>query len=277
MNTLVSLPILAAVPTTAPAMLVEQPVADPVYAVIERHRKLSAAYDTAVNCPDVGDDSPEFAAVNDIADRTCTALLDHADDMFGFQPKSPAGVAALLRYIATLEEWQLPRGMEQSACLGELCKSLSNALALMSNFEPKQETSVPPLAPTHEDDPIFAEIAKCHAAQKKSLKAYARVSGLYKQAEKAGPGKDKPLEDRNAFVAARLGCDPDEYTDGPAAARWNAVDDALATVPTTRSGFVALLRFAEDVVNAGDRDLVAENIEVLLSSLSAAADALRLV
>jgi hypothetical protein len=35
-----------------------------------------------------------------------------------------------------------------------------------------------------------------------------------------------------------------------------------------------LLRFAEDVSNEGDRDLVAENIETLLSSLNAAAKAL---
>jgi hypothetical protein len=104
---------------------------DPVYAMIERHKVLSIAYDKAVMHPGVGEDSPKFAAVNRISDQACTALLDHADMMFAFQPTTSAGVAALLRYIATLKDWEMPREEEEpseNARLKALCLTMAKAL-----------------------------------------------------------------------------------------------------------------------------------------------------
>jgi hypothetical protein len=105
---------------------------DPVYAMIERHKALSSAYDVAVKHPGVGDGRPKFAAVNRISDQACTALIDHADMMFAFQPTTPRGVAALLQYIATLEDWEMPRGMggepDELAGLKALCLTMANAL-----------------------------------------------------------------------------------------------------------------------------------------------------
>jgi hypothetical protein len=113
-----------------------QPTADPVYGVIQRHKELSLAYDTAVNHPDVGDYRPKFAEVNAISDRASKALMDHTDMMwFTFQPTTPSGVGALLRYISTLEDWQMPGGMGEPAeiaCLKRLCSTMSNALAAVS-------------------------------------------------------------------------------------------------------------------------------------------------
>jgi len=74
---------------------------------------------------------------------------------------------------------------------------------------------------------------------------------LYKEAAKKGLGDDSPLKDRNAFVGAKLGCDPDTFTDGPAAEYWDAAGEVFSTVPTTKAGLVALLSFAtEDLISS---------------------------
>jgi hypothetical protein len=123
-----ALPIAVALPVAAPGMLGN----DPIFAIIEHHEALAAAYDVAVNHPGVGNDEPEFAAVNEISDQACTAMIDQSDLMFAFQPTTPLGVVALLRYIATLEDWQMPRGMggepDELAGLKALCLTMANAL-----------------------------------------------------------------------------------------------------------------------------------------------------
>jgi hypothetical protein len=55
-------------------------------------------------------------------------------------------------------------------------------------------------------------------------------------------------------VEAKLGSDPDDYTDKTASAWCEAADELFATEPTTLAGMPALLRFADDL--GEDRSLV---------------------
>jgi hypothetical protein len=87
---------------------------DPVYAVIERHKALSSAYDTAVNHPGVGDDRPKFAAVNHISDQACTALIDHADMMFAFHPTTSWVSPRCCDTSQRLKNGRCPAGWEES-------------------------------------------------------------------------------------------------------------------------------------------------------------------
>lgn len=121
-------------------------------------------------------------------------------------------------------------------------------------------------------DPIFAAIEKHTQAKVQSDARYAESSHWYREAERLIRGKS--LKKRNAFVEAKLGCDPDVYTTETAAARWQAVDEALCTEPTTLAGVLALLRFAEDLIVNDDRDLVEENSAALVTALAASIEAL---
>jgi hypothetical protein len=108
-----------------------RPVADPIFAAIEHHKKLSAAFNKAVNHPDVGDYRPQFAAVNAISNRAGRALIDHADQLFEVRAKTLVGLAALLKYISTLKDWQMPRKLSEPreiAVLKKLCKTAALAL-----------------------------------------------------------------------------------------------------------------------------------------------------
>jgi hypothetical protein len=104
---------------------------DPVYAMIESHKVLSIAYDKAVNHPDVGDSRHPQCEAERISNRASKDLLDQAKRLFAYKPSTSAGVAALLRYISSLQVWQMP------ACFSEprevkgmkdLCRSMAVAL-----------------------------------------------------------------------------------------------------------------------------------------------------
>jgi hypothetical protein len=129
MNKVVAVSVAAAVPTTAPAMQVglNDKKPDPVYAAIEQHKKLSVAYDAAVNHPGVGDDDPRFAEVNKLSDQSMWALFRGSEKLFDFKPTTQAGITSLLLYITTLDDWQMPGGFSESAeikGLKKLCKSI---------------------------------------------------------------------------------------------------------------------------------------------------------
>jgi hypothetical protein len=82
---------------------------DPIFAAIERHRELSADYTAAVDISSKLEDGPEFEAADAIAGDRCDDLLNHADALIRLKPTTTAGVIALMRYVASLEEWQTPR------------------------------------------------------------------------------------------------------------------------------------------------------------------------
>jgi hypothetical protein len=119
---------VAVIPSTAALAAV-----DPVYAAIERHKKLSIAYDHAVNHPAVGDSKhPEYEEKEVISGDACHALLDHAEQLFSFKPTTSAGVIGLLSYISTLNDWEMPgifSGETEVEGLKELCRSIASAFA----------------------------------------------------------------------------------------------------------------------------------------------------
>jgi hypothetical protein len=245
-----ALPIAAAMPTNA-----EQSI-DPIFAALDAFRLAEAAF-YAERSGDIPDE---------IGDRWSEAM----DDVIRTQPTTPAGLGALTGFARDMaERSNRDAGLPDGGWI-LVTTTIDDATRGMSGL---QAWSPPNPMPVDRDsaDPIFAEIAKFRAAKKKSAAAYARVNRLYKDAAENGLGPDSELKDRNAFVAARLGCDPDEFTDGPAFEYWDSVDDAFSTVPTTKTGFVALLRFAAEM-NERDRDLLEENVEGLICSLNAAVD-----
>ena len=88
-------------------------VPDSIYAAIERHRELSADYTAAVDISSKLEEGPEFEAADEISGDRCRDLLDHADALSRLEPTTLAGVIALMRYVANLEEWQTPRDTDE--------------------------------------------------------------------------------------------------------------------------------------------------------------------
>ena len=106
---------------------------DAIFAAIERHRELSADYTAAVDISSKLEDGPEFEAADAIAGDRCGDLLDHADALIHLEPTTMAGVIALMRYVASLEEWQTPRDSDefdgQPPDWGKaFCTTVANAL-----------------------------------------------------------------------------------------------------------------------------------------------------
>jgi hypothetical protein len=105
---------------------------DPVFAAIERYKVLSAEYTVAVDrrAP-LEDDDPDLLEAEDETSRTSTALFEQMDVIFTFRPSTVAGVAALLKYISTLEDWQMAPGFEDGdgmKSVKTLCTCLAAAI-----------------------------------------------------------------------------------------------------------------------------------------------------
>jgi hypothetical protein len=86
---------------------------DPAFALIQQHKALAAAYDA----------DPNLAPA---------PLLDCADRLFLFEATTTAGVIALLRYIARLEVWEMPRGLSEDleiAIFKNMCEATAAALS----------------------------------------------------------------------------------------------------------------------------------------------------
>jgi hypothetical protein len=119
-------------------MTIERPISvikvlDPVYAIIESHKAASIAYDKAVNHPAVGalGHSPQRAEAERISIRAQNGLRVQAKRLFAFQPSTAAGIASLLRYISSLQDWQMPGCFSEPReikGMKDLCKSLAVAL-----------------------------------------------------------------------------------------------------------------------------------------------------
>ncbi|MBR0974100.1 hypothetical protein [Bradyrhizobium japonicum] len=118
-----------ALPLPAPAI---GAAADPVFAAIERYNVLSSEYTVAVDrrAP-LEQDDPDLWETEAETARTCSALFEQMDLLFSYRPTTIAGVAALLKYISTLEEWQMPPGLEDGdgkKAAQRLCTCLAAAL-----------------------------------------------------------------------------------------------------------------------------------------------------
>ena len=109
--------------------------------------------------------------------------------------------------------------------------------------------------PVSEVDPIFAAIAASREAQQEADRACARAAELNKEATaKFGSGKQH-YADCCAYVADILGVDHDEYTAGPFDDAWDAHQAFAETEPTTLAGLFAMLIYAGEIAERGDRDV----------------------
>ncbi len=100
MNTVVSLPIAAALPVAAPAMVptidAEQS-ADPIFAAIDRHRRAGAECDAVPHGVDIPDE---------LGDRLVNALRA----VMRTRPTTPAGLAALTAWTREKADWLRKNG-----------------------------------------------------------------------------------------------------------------------------------------------------------------------
>jgi membrane-bound ClpP family serine protease len=91
-----SLPALAIIPATALGT-----AADPIFAAIERHRQIEAAYVAACNEPiDEAKEQAREARVVKLSHRSSDAL----GDLVAMTPTTLTGSAAVLRYLETHEK-----------------------------------------------------------------------------------------------------------------------------------------------------------------------------
>ncbi len=106
------------------------------------------------------------------------------------------------------------------------------------------------------EDPIFAAIENHRLAVAAKLECYAEADRLQ---EKHGKSFEY-----------------DTYTDGPWNDLWTAVDDLVATVPTTVPGLMAVLIYAHELVPENDSRFWTESglTENLIETLATTAEAL---
>lgn len=117
---------LAVLPVAMPAAAA---VPDPVFATIERYKVRSAEYTAAMDRRvALEHENPDRLEAEDETSRTSDALFEQRDVIFTFRPSTVAGVAALLKYISTLDDWQMPAGLDDSDGMNAV-KTLCTCLA----------------------------------------------------------------------------------------------------------------------------------------------------
>lgn len=84
-------------------------IVDPIFAAIERHREASERYSAAVEASAIlASDDANFDPAAALTDETTDALIAIANDLIRTEPTTLAGVVALARHLAGLEEWEEP-------------------------------------------------------------------------------------------------------------------------------------------------------------------------
>lgn len=81
---------------------------DPIFAVIAHHRELSAHLSAAVDVSAKLEDGPEFEAADAVTSQRNHTLIDYAETLMRSMPTTLPGITTLMRYVAGLEEWQVP-------------------------------------------------------------------------------------------------------------------------------------------------------------------------
>jgi hypothetical protein len=70
-------------------------------------------------------EGPEFDAADEISAERRDALAEYAAVLIGSAPTTMAGITALIRYVASLGEWQLPADEDwHQVFLGTLATAL---------------------------------------------------------------------------------------------------------------------------------------------------------
>jgi hypothetical protein len=121
----------AAIAAAVPAAVATLLEIDPIFAMINRHRELSAHYDAAVAISGKLLDGPEFDAADALADEYCGPMLDCSNELVYAVPTTLAGIVALVRYVGSLEDWQQPR--EDFTDWGQaFCNTIADAIENIS-------------------------------------------------------------------------------------------------------------------------------------------------
>ena len=81
---------------------------DPIFAMIERHRELSAHCSAAYDISGKLHAGPEYDAAEAVSTEKHGRLIDHTDALICCEPTTMVGVVAVMRYLATLSDWQEP-------------------------------------------------------------------------------------------------------------------------------------------------------------------------
>jgi hypothetical protein len=119
-------------PLAIPSAVSFPQVVDPVFAEIERHKALSVAFDTAAeNSTATADSHPDKDDLDEISGQASSELIEQAQKLFEFRPASLGGIAALLKYIASLKDWQLPGRFgepEEIEGMQDLCRTMAAAI-----------------------------------------------------------------------------------------------------------------------------------------------------
>jgi hypothetical protein len=122
-------------------------VPDPIYAAIEHFRQLSVEYTAAIKrsgC--LLPEDPDYREAMDVSADACDALFEQMDVIFSFRPSTIAGTVALLEYISGLEDWQLPRSLEDDEgeeAVQTFCASLAAALEQIGVQHDRQRHHIP--------------------------------------------------------------------------------------------------------------------------------------
>ncbi len=222
-------------PLAIPSAVSFPQMVDPVFAEIERHRALSIAFDTAAeNSTSVADSHPDKDDLDEISGQASSELIEQAQKLFEFWPASLSGIAALLKYIASLKDWQLPGRFsepEEIEGMQDLCRTIAAAIEPFSAVRRVATSSFA----NDGGDPIFAAIEAHRAAAAE----FDRLNAAYCKTEtkvKKETGKLSPIDPR-CIAAAEARDDADE-------AMLDAAREFLEVAPTTIAGTTALLEYA---------------------------------
>jgi hypothetical protein len=160
-------------PLAIPTTVSFPEIVDPVFAVIERHKALSVAFDAAAgNATAFHQEYGELHASGE--------LIEQAEKMFEFRPASLSGVVTLLKYIASLEDWQMPGRFsepEDIEGMQDLCRTMAAAIEPFSAVRRVATSSFANAGA----DPIFAAIEAHRCAHEEFNKADAAAD--------VGPGR----------------------------------------------------------------------------------------
>ena len=81
--------------------------------------------DEAVSISAKLEDGPEFDAADEISAGRSDALVEHAAALIRSEPTTMAGTTALIRYVASFGEWQVPTDEDwHQVFLGTLANAL---------------------------------------------------------------------------------------------------------------------------------------------------------
>lgn len=232
MNTLVSLPILTAMPTTAPAMPPTAGDPDPIFAAIDAHRQADAACIAVPRGVDIPDE---------LGDRRSGAY----HTVMRTRPTTPAGLAALTGWAR--EEARHLRKDGSMLYANDLCAltaTIDDAARGMSGLDP---WSPPPTTDVVlSADPIF-EIIEKHQTAAAAFKEAVGIEYGFEEDTVCVRDMD-PATLKQYYALAVVTSDAGDLMR-------DAGTDLVNTPPTTLAGIVALCEYIGPQFDDEEHDL----------------------